>query len=290
MDYAFTYISSNGDSVEFGGNDIWLDDDPLRSAEIAYTESNRIIKGFHRELKKFTVKAAAQTGSAAEAVELCNRIVRLGRCDRESLTPGTIRCGDYSTSGYIVGLTFEPGSDLYGFSTNFKFDIAVEDPTWLREETFSYLKGTEVAAQSAEGEYDFPLDYPYDYMAPSYGQFQVDNRDAVPCDMRLTVYGPAMNPSIRIGDNVYQCNCSVADGSVLVIDTRKKQVYERLEYGDEVSRLDSRERGSVGGGSYIFEKLPNGLNVVSYNRAFGFDLTIIHEEVMPPFFIGGDGQ
>lgn len=296
MDYAFTYISNNGEAVEFGGDDIWLDDDSFRSADLSYSKSDNRIKGFYRGISKFTVNASAQTDSLAEAVELCNRIIRLGRYDRENLVPGTIRCGEYSTSGYIIGISFDPDDDMLGFITSFKIEIAVEDPVWVKEETFSYLKGSELKVQSADDEYDlqsaddeydFPFDFPYDYMAPTHDSFEVRNRDTMPCNMRLTVYGPATNPAVRIGDNTYQVNCTVAEGSILIIDSKEKRIFERLEFGDEVSRLDSRERGSIGGGSYVFEKIPTGISAVSYNQSFGIDLTIIHEEIMPPFAAGG---
>lgn len=89
---------------------------------------------------------------------------------------------------------------------------------------------------------------------------------------------------MRIGANLYQVNATIAQGGYLVIDSRKKKIYEIQRLGNRVEHIRNRLRGAKGAGQYIFEEILSGYNDVMWDNTFGFDLYLIHESPLPPFF------
>lgn len=266
MIYDFSYESSSGDLFEFGSESLWPEDDQFRSMEYSTVSSGHRILGFYRSITKFTVPVTVHSDSEADAVAKCNELMAIGAIDRGRLTPGTLRCGPYKAQGYITAVEFDASNDVYGLVTNAKLTIVMEDPTWTMEET---------------------RDFPYDYMHIDHSWQAISNPGPLPCPPRITIYGFAENPTVRIGSNTYQVNTTVPIGSRLVIDSRSKEVYEISRTGALTNKLDKRRRGAKGEGAYVFEKVPVGRSLVTFDGSFGFDVTLIHESEMPPFYTKG---
>ncbi len=285
MRYDFSYKTAEGAVIEFGGSSFWPEEDSFRSMKYSLKESNNKVRGFYRDLTEFDIPVAIHTDSVEEAVARCNELMRIGVNDRLNLTPGTITCGAYATRGYIVSVAFDDSDDTYGFLTNAKVTVALEDPTWTTEVTRHFIKQSSDHEAGDSDWLNYPHEYPYDYSTIDKAWQAVENNGTAPCSMRLTIFGFAENPTVRIGSNLYGVSGTVANGSYLVVDTREKEIYEVTRLGGKVNRLDNRQRGAKGGGSYIFEKVPTGRNLVTYDGSFGFDLTLIYEEDMPPFYV-----
>lgn len=287
MIYDFSYESSSGDLFEFGSESLWPEDDQFRSMEYSTVSSGHRILGFYRSITKFTVPVTVHSDSEADAVAKCNKLMAIGAIDRGRLTPGTLRCGPYKAQGYITAVEFDASNDVYGLVTNAKLTIVMEDPTWTMEETRSFIKN-KLNSESIDSEWlDYPRDFPYDYMHIDHSWQAISNPGPLPCPPRITIYGFAENPTVRIGANTYQVNTTVPIGSRLVIDSRSKEVYEISRTGAVTNKLDKRRRGAKGEGAYVFEKVPVGRSLVTFDGSFGFDVTLIHESEMPPFYTKG---
>lgn len=130
---------------------------------------------------------------------------------------------------------------------------------------------------------DYPHDYPYDY-SKSSATDSITPSVLTPSDVRLVVYGAAVNPYIIVGGNRYQVNVSVPAGGYLVVDGREKTIMLTLADGTVQNVFSSGVRGDgAGGGSYIFERIPAGTSEVTYDGSFGFDLGWYEEEGEPPW-------
>lgn len=290
MRYDFSYETAEGTVVDFGSGAFWPEEDSFRTMKYSLKQSNNKVRGFYRSLTEFDVSVSIHTENVAEAVTRCNELARLGANDRRNLTPGTLRCGDYKTQGYIVSVEFTDSDDVYGFLTNAKVTVALENPTWTTEETRHFVK-QESDRTAGDGDWlNYPHGFPYNYLPTDRSWQAIENSAYSPCSMRLTIFGFAENPTVRIGSNVYAVAGTVSEGSRLVIDTREKEIYEVTRLGGKINRLDDRARGPKGGGSYVFEEIPIGRHLVTYDGSFGFDLTLIHEEDMPPFYVPKDEQ
>ncbi len=285
MRYDFSYKTAEGTVVEFGDGAFWPEEDSFRSMKYSLKESNNKVRGFYRELTEFDIPVAVHTDSVAEAVARCNELARLGANDRLNLTPGTITCGAYATKGYIVSVEFDESDDVYGFLTSAKVTVALENPTWTTEETRHFIKQSSDRSSGDSDWLNYPHNHPYNYLPIDRSWQAIENTSATPCSVRLTVFGFAEDPTVRIGPNLYGVSGTVANGSRLVLDARAKEIYEVTRIGGRVNRLDDRLRGAKGGGSYVFEKVPVGRHLVTYDGSFGFDLTLIYEEDMPPFYV-----
>ena len=94
--------------------------------------------------------------------------------------------------------------------------------------------------------------------------------------LRLKIYGEAENPSINIAGHIYAVNGRIQTGESLLIDSITKTIVLTTATGTKVNWFDKRNRES-----YIFEPIPSGINSVSYNGTFGFDVTIVEERSEP---------
>ena len=91
--------------------------------------------------------------------------------------------------------------------------------------------------------------------------------------VRLTIFGTATRPSIRIGKNVYEFSLTLGRGEYLVCDASKarKTIARKTDAGDNVDVFSYGVRGTgKGGGRYCFESLPNGELQVSWDGSFAF--------------------
>lgn len=130
---------------------------------------------------------------------------------------------------------------------------------------------------------DYPHNYPYDYQKTSSTE-SITPSVLTPSDVRLVIYGPAVNPYVIVGDNRYQVNVTVPAGGYLTVDGRDKSILLTLADGTVQNVFSSGVRGGgAGGGSYIFEQIPAGESEVTYDGSFGFDLGWYEEEGEPPW-------
>ena len=130
---------------------------------------------------------------------------------------------------------------------------------------------------------DYAYDYEYDYYVSS-SDTSVETSVLTPSNIKLTIYGAATNPAITIGGNVYQVNTTVPSGGYLTVDGREKTIVLTLANGTTQNAFADGVRGTgAGGGSYIFEPIKSGLQSVSWDGSFGFDLGWYEEEGEPPW-------
>ena len=285
LSYDFTYINSNGEFIDFGGlSRFWVDSDSFRSYEYSYRELNGRISGFYMGLKTYSFNLGIESDGVNDAVDLTEQLRKLSSYDIKANKPGIIKIGDYQTEGYIVGLDYssEGSDDFYGYETGLSISIAIENPIWYTEELVRF-KPQIISSSSAEG-LNYPFNYPFNYGARRNVYRQFYNDEVLSCPFRLLVYGRAVDPYVRIGSNLYQVNATIAQGGYLVIDSRKREIYEIQRLGNRVEHIRNRLRGTKGSGQYIFEEITSGYNNVIWDNTFGFDLYLIHESPYPPFF------
>lgn len=285
LGYEFTYTNSKGVSIEFGGHSpFWVDGDTFRSYEYSYNESNGKISNFYMGLKTYGFDVSIESNGVSEAVELTEQLRKLSNYDIKAETPGTIKIGEYQTEGYIIGLDYssEGDDDFYGFETGLSVQVAIENPIWYTEELVRF-KPQVISPDSSEG-LNYPFNYSYNYGARRNVYCRFYNDEVLSCPFRILIYGRAVDPYVRIGANLYQVNATIAQGGYLVIDSRKKKIYEIQRLGNRVEHIRNRLRGAKGAGQYIFEEILSGYNDVMWDNTFGFDLYLIHESPLPPFF------
>ena len=92
----------------------------------------------------------------------------------------------------------------------------------------------------------------------------------------MIVYGPVNNPSVTIGNHLYNVNCEVDSSEYLVIDSIEREIYIISNFGEKKNVFNKRNNES-----YIFQKINHGINSVIWSGGFGFDITVYDERSEP---------
>ena len=152
--------------------------------------------------------------------------------------------------------------------------LVTEYPMWIREEENQYRKA--ISDQSRAEYLDYPFDYPFDFLGGVPGVGYINNAGDAACHFRMLVYGPCMNPRIIIADHAYEVATKLDAGEYMIIDSRDGSVNRIRNNGSAVDEFDNRNKKVS-----IFEKIPKGGSLVSWDGSFGFDIVIFYERGEP---------
>lgn len=246
----------------------------IRGRAWEYTVGYRSLSGATRAARECAVTVAFLDAREAD------RLRRLADRDMAEGTPGRIVLDGWSQRSYITKA--EPSAIARGLVAA-DLTVVLLDGVWRRGHTVSF---EQLTASSGDGEFlDLPHDLPYDLGVPSTRRyFEAGEWGEAP--LRFTVYGPAVNPSIRIDGNWYRVDLTVPDGGYLVVDplSTPRSVTLVNADGSTVDAFPKARRGNgLGGGEYIFQPASPGTHEVDWDRSFGFDLEWFEEEGEPPW-------
>lgn len=269
----FIYENHLGDTFIGLENNVYLNYSELRDYSWSYDViNNKISRIYHGgRARKIPLIICCKTDE--EAIKVKHRLLELTESDIYALRAGKIRIGEYYTNGYI---TESIKSDYLIDKRICKLELTLtsDDPLWYREETHTF-RATDADIIGVSGGIDYPHDYAYDYALLHLGR-------RVRCDSvgggayRMTIWGACENPTITIGSNIYTVKGRIEKGETLVIDSLAKTITLTTATGSKVNWFDKRGREN-----YIFEAIPTGQSIVTWNGSFSFDLTIIEKRSEP---------
>lgn len=235
--------------------------DTLRSRSWSYDIGYRGISQVYRGAREVKVSLTVRDLALADA--MANAFDE----DVLSSRPGTVRVGEWEQRAYVTKSDCETATD--GFA-DLKLTVVLLDGMWRIPHQLVFRPGGD-SRTDGKG---YPLGYPY-----SYGLYEgighIEAVGSLPGPVSFTVYGPATNPAITVGGNVYQVRVSVPQGGYLVVDGIEATCTLVTEWGQSTNVLSQAVRGTgKGSGEYIFEEVGGEGDVtVSWDGSFGFDLT-----------------
>lgn len=278
MNMTITYTNHDGETLEFGPESIYhYGAHALRNWSLDTSMENGRVASIARTPKNMSLPIAL-CSRKEDGIAARNRLAEVIEADAAAGKPGTIRIGEFSLDAFIVGST----KDNWWFDDGImetSLDIAPVTGAWTREATTSFVID-QTTSPLGPGALDFPYDFPYDY-APNRAAKRFSNPSAAPCPFKLVIFGPASSPFIWIGDNLHQVDVDVPSGFLLTVDSRDKSILLIDAGGKAESAFAKRLRGAKGSGTYVFEPVPVGESIVSWNNTFGFNLTIFDERNEP---------
>lgn len=211
---------------------------------------------------------------------VADELRRLADRDVAMATPGTLAVDGWSQRAYI---TAADPSSISRAHMAAKLTVVLLDGVWRKGHTVAFELLT---AAAGDGEFlDLPYDLPHDLGVPSTRRY-VDIAGWGAAPLRFTVYGPCVNPAIRIDGNWYRVDVTVPDGGYMVVDplATPRSVTVVGPDGSVTDAFPEARRGDgLGGGEYIFQPASPGTHEVEWDRSFGFDLTWYEEEGEPPW-------
>lgn len=256
-------------------NGVYINSNDLRNYQWSYDTINGRISRFYRQTtnRKLPLTVICKTGD--EAVSAKNRLLDIAEADIEAMAPGKIIIGDYYTKGYIT----ESAKSDYMINRryckiNLTFTSENDNSMWYREETRAFIPGSGAREVIGDGK-DYPYEYQYDYAAPQEVNRIVCNSIRA-SDFRLKIYGQVTNPAVTINRHTYAINGTVNQGETLLIDSIAKTITLTTAMGTKINWFDHRNREN-----YIFQPIPAGINNITRNGSFGFDLTVIEKRSEP---------
>lgn len=211
---------------------------------------------------------------------VADELRRLADRDVAMATPGTLAVDGWSQRAYI---TAADPSSISRAHMAAKLTVVLLDGVWRKGHTVAFELLT---AAAGDGEFlDLPYDLPHDLGVPSTRRY-VDIAGWGAAPLRFTVYGPCVNPAVRIDGNWYRVDVTVPDGGYMVVDplATPRSVTVVGPDGSVTDAFPEARRGNgLGGGEYIFQPASPGTHEVEWDRSFGFDLTWYEEEGEPPW-------
>ena len=246
----------------------------VRGREWGYSIGYRSIAAATRAARECSMSVTFLDLSAADELR------RLADRDVAMATPGTLAIDGWTQRAYI---TAADPSSISRAHMSAKLTVVLLDGVWRKGHTVAF---EQLTATSGNGEFlDLPYDLPYDLGVPSTRRY-VDVGEWGAAPLRFVVYGPCVNPAVRIDGNWYRVDVTVPDGGYLVVDplATPRSVTLVAADGSTTDAFAKARRGNgSGSGEYIFQPASPGVHEVEWDRSFGFDLTWYEEEGEPPW-------
>lgn len=263
------YESSTGAAIQLNAGIYVGKPNDIFSREWDYKLGYRALATASRGARKVSFNAFFADMAQADAFRRC------ADTDMQKGTPGTIHVNGWFQRCFVVA------SEVDGIGDDFfaaKLTLVLLDGVWRRGTTTAFVS----VQGSADYEFlDLPHDLPYDLGATPPQQYAI-NPGYSGSPAKFVVYGPAVNPSVRLAGNLYQVDVTVPDGGYMDIDPLRRTVTVVAADGTTMDAFSKAHRGSgAGSGEYIFERVPVGTSEISWDNSFGFDLTLYEEEGEP---------
>lgn len=279
---ALSYENAAGDTIDIGPRSIYrFGDCDLFDARWDYELVNDTVSSVKRSQRESTLTLYVDAPTEAAGVAARNRLEEVLDSGVGNGALGCLRSGGWYTRCLCVA----QNKDAWWFDGRY-FEVECSllrpDPVWTLEQARDYT--IDRGAQTETLGKDHPFDYPHDYTAQRIvKEFTLAGRDASAC--RITIYGPAKSPYVRIGGNRYKVDVDVPQGGLLIIDGRDKAVELFDIDGNKTDAYGARQRGARGSGDYIFERISPGYNNVTWDNSFGFEIRAYIERSAPEWTI-----
>lgn len=266
----FTYTNHLGETLEFGKDCLFVNENDLRDFAWDIINKNDRISGFKKGIVSKTIPIVLKCDSESEGLRLRNRLFEVFEKDVIAKKHGKIHIGKYYLRCYITGTSktqYLTNKNYMVVSATVQTDVA----EWIKETTIECEMPSLDDTYYLDSNYDYEIDYQNQFVSAS-----ITNEGLVPSNFILEIKGYVVNPTLYICGHKYSVNTTVKAGETLVIDSLNKTIV--LNKGSESVNC-FMDRGK---GSYIFEKIPNGVCTISSpNENLKFTLTLFEERSEP---------
>lgn len=265
------YVNHMGEAVRMDGSSgIFCNVSDLRDFAYSVVAKNNRISAFSKGIVKKALPVVVACSKAQNGTAAKNRLFEVMEKDVLAGSHGRIVAGDYYLRCFVTG---SKKTEYFYHKGYAKLDLTVETdrPEWIRETafTFGYRAG------GAGKNLDFNRDFPSDYTSNLTGR-SVCNMGFMPVHFRMIVYGAAENPALTVGGHLYQVNALLQRNEHLEVDSVSRKITLTHEDGTTENLFNSRNRES-----YIFQKIPPGVSLVSLDGCQKADITLLEERSEP---------
>ena len=270
------YINHKNQKIDLGHSPYQLQIGDLFDFSNKYEGSCFKVSRIYKEITTISTCLTIDAADQEAFYQAVNRFFEVIETDTLAGVQGKLYIGDMYLKCNVISSSKSFWKDTFrGMENTIK--LLVPYPYWCREMSKSFLKlGSTVAVKSDDTYLFYPVAYPYRYSMPSNAGF-VTNDHYADCDFKMIIYGPCINPAIRVNGHLYEVTATLYAGEYILIDSRDHTVYRYLIDGRTKNLFNWRNKESD-----LFQKIPSGRCAVSWNAAaFGFDLILFQERSEP---------
>ena len=264
------YQNSIGEKVYFDRSPYYLlEETTLFDYEWQYeTKRNNSVKNVKKTTSTPVLNILVKGKTKAECEKNATRLYEILDYDCVMGEPGKLYCGRYFLQCYFHK---SEKAEEHSAAKQLTFTLVTDLVNWVKE-TVTRYRNRQVTGTDVYG-LDYPYDYDHNFMSVSQ---TVNNTSFYPSDFILTIYGPCQEPMITIGDNIYMVHSDLKEGEYLLIDSRNRKITKVENDGTRVNEFKNRDTDH-----YIFEKIKQGINPVSWEGNYNFDISILDERGEP---------
>ena len=279
------YINHVNEVLEFGQDGLFANESDLRDYKWDSVSANDRISEFTKGIVNKTIPVFIRCDTESEGIALKNRLFEVIEKDVLVAQHGKMIVGDYYCKCFLNGSSKDKYLvDKRLLKTTLK--MTTDFPSWIKETTVVFRPTTSSgeSVQTRSGivtgkrNFDYNFDFPYDYTSEMLNK-NLNNTGFVASAFKLIIYGTCVNPVIHIGGHTYQVNVEVGENEYLTVDSLSKTIILTHYDGTEENVFNARNKNS-----YIFQKIPSGQNIVTWDGYYGFDV-ILYEERSEPKWI-----
>lgn len=277
---SFRYVSNNGDAISFGGaSPFYADSDAFRSYEVDYSLVHNAVSRFTHEAAEYTLPIAISASTQGEGAALLDRLQQAFDHDVRARHAGRFEIDEYYAAAYVPSFEFSCEDSLGLYEIEVIAKVLLPNPVWILESRRSFNPSD--GSERRRG-LNYPYNFPFNYIG-GIATRQITNPLSWPCAVRIVMYGEAHNPYVYIGGNRYEVDVDIPQGGTLTIDgLDKSQIVLRDQYGNAQNVFNRRIGGGQGSGTYVFEPIPSGVNNVTWDGSFAFDVVLCGERSWAP--------
>lgn len=265
------FINHINEELQFGVNGVFVNYSDLHDYHWQYTADGDKISVLKRGIVTKNIPIVVACQNAAEGIQIINSLMEYSEKDILVKKPGRLIVGDYYLQCYITGSTKTDYLAKYGYMIA-TLEILTDQPAWIKETKFTFGYGSHLHEGN---DMDYNNDFPMDYSNP-LASLMVENPGFTGSDFRMIVYGECEDFHIGIGEHLYEVDCVIGSHEYLTIDSKKKTIVLTHANGSTDNKFRYRNRDS-----YIFEKVPPGETLVTWDGEYVFDI-ILYEERSEP--------
>lgn len=270
------YEGSDGTIIDFMSGGIYAQSpETLLNPSWSYSHISGVnglvkIKRFYKDIQESSLTLSIMTDDKDSFNTVMYRMHRTFDRDIRRMKPGKLWWNGYYKEVFAVEVSH---SDFEEFFESVEKSIVFLSvyPQWVKEFTYQYL-----SYAGSNGK----LDYSFDYGDLDYDSSElietVKNDCIESANFEITFYGPALEPTVTVGNHKYSLMTELKEGEYAVINSITKTIVKRSIIGEEDNIFYLRNRES-----YIFEKIPEGNISISRSKEHSLSIKIYDERGEP---------
>lgn len=247
-------------------------------------ENDDHVQGFEKKITTKRLNIEIQSTGLTSLAQAVDYLESVAEKDIINTTPGRLYVGNSYMKCWLSGTVKNRWiNDLESISD--EITVISDYPYWIMEEEFKFFKQGHEERAAEELEWlEFPYEFPYEFSKVRNIQY-IQNSNYTDSGFKMIIYGPCINPIIRIRGHVYELRTTLYDDEYAVIDSSTRYAKDRKCIKVKADGTEENLFNSKNNVSSIWEKIPPGRSIVSWNGAFGFDIILFNERGTPRWIL-----